>query len=158
MLKYLIEKGACVEAYNHEHQTPLHKAALYNNLESMKTLLDAYVLYTLCCKLFISSLFRRQSLNTKNSKWVLSGNTTLTYCRQTSGTSRKSHTTNTRHQEDILSKATSCHFPIKTSSKTRMDTKIRTTKHRTITESHNGSKNEQRINNNRIAALERTAE
>ena len=38
--------------------------------------------------------------------------------------------------------------------KTRMDTKYRTTKHRTITESHNGRNNQQRINNNRTTALD----
>ena len=37
-----------------------------------------------------------------------------------------------------------------------MDTKQRTTNHRAITESHNGSNNQQRINNNRTTALERT--
>ena len=41
--------------------------------------------------------------------------------------------------------------------KTRMDTKYHTTKHRTITESHNGSNNQQRINNNRTTTLELTA-
>ena len=41
--------------------------------------------------------------------------------------------------------------------KTRMDTKYRTTKHRTITETHNGSNNQQRINSNRTTALEWTA-
>ena len=40
---------------------------------------------------------------------------------------------------------------------TRMDTKQRTTKHRTITDSHNGSNNKQKVNNNRTSALERTA-
>ena len=35
----------------------------------------------------------------------------------------------------------------------RMDT----TKHRTITDSHNGSNNIQKVNNNRTTALERTA-
>ena len=40
---------------------------------------------------------------------------------------------------------------------TRMDTKQRTTKHRTITDSHNGSNNKQKVNNNRTTALERTA-
>ena len=40
---------------------------------------------------------------------------------------------------------------------TRTDTKQRTTKHRTITDSHNGSNNKQRVNNNRTTALERTA-
>ena len=39
---------------------------------------------------------------------------------------------------------------------TRTDTKQRT-KHRTITDSHNGSNNKQQINNNRTIALERTA-
>ena len=38
---------------------------------------------------------------------------------------------------------------------TRTDTKHRTTKHRTITDSHNGSK--QKVNNNRTTTLERTA-
>ena len=40
---------------------------------------------------------------------------------------------------------------------TRTDTKQRTTKHRTITDSHNGSNNKQKVNNNRTTALERTA-
>ena len=37
------------------------------------------------------------------------------------------------------------------------DTKQRTTKHRTITDSHNGSNNKQKVNNNRTTTLERTA-
>ena len=37
-----------------------------------------------------------------------------------------------------------------------MDTKQRTTKHRTIADSHNGSNNKQKVNNNRTTALERT--
>ena len=49
----------------------------------------------------------------KNSKWVWSGNTTITNCRQPQGTARKSHSTITRHQGDKLSKATSSLFPIK---------------------------------------------
>ena len=40
---------------------------------------------------------------------------------------------------------------------TRTDTNQRTTKHRTITDSHNGSNNKQKVNNNRTTALERTA-
>ena len=40
---------------------------------------------------------------------------------------------------------------------TRTDTKQRTTKHITITDSHNESNNEQKVNNNRTTALERTA-
>ena len=39
----------------------------------------------------------------------------------------------------------------------RMDIKQRTTIHRTITDSHNGSNNKQKVNNNRTTALERTA-
>ena len=48
----------------------------------------------------------------KNSKWVWSGNTTITNCSQTHVIVRKSHTAITRHQEDIQSKATSSLFPI----------------------------------------------
>ena len=40
---------------------------------------------------------------------------------------------------------------------TRTDTKQSTTKHRTITDSHNRSNNKQKVNNNRTTALERTA-
>ena len=40
---------------------------------------------------------------------------------------------------------------------TQMDIKLRTTKHRTITDSHNGSYNKQKVNNSRTTALERTA-
>ena len=50
---------------------------------------------------------------TKNSKWVWSGNTTITNCRQPRGTARKSRSTITRYQEDKLSKAISSLFPIK---------------------------------------------
>ena len=49
----------------------------------------------------------------KNSKWVWSGNTTITNRRQHRGTTRKSRSTITRHQEDKFSKATSSLFPIK---------------------------------------------
>ena len=41
--------------------------------------------------------------------------------------------------------------------RTRRDIKKRTTKHRTITESHNGSNKKQQVNNNRAIALERIA-
>ena len=40
---------------------------------------------------------------------------------------------------------------------TRTDTKQRTTKHITITDSQNGSDNEQKVNDNRTTALEPTA-
>ena len=49
----------------------------------------------------------------KNSKWVWSGNTTITNCRLPRGTARKSRTTIMRHQEDKLSKAISSLFPVK---------------------------------------------
>ena len=39
----------------------------------------------------------------------------------------------------------------------RIDIKQCTTKHRTITDSHNGSNNKQKVNNNRSIALEQTA-
>ena len=51
--------------------------------------------------------------NVINSKWVWSGNNTITNRRQPHGTARKSRSTITRHQEDKLSKATSSLFPIK---------------------------------------------
>ena len=41
------------------------------------------------------------------------GYTTITHRRQPHGIARKSHPTTTRHQEDTLSNATSCLFPIK---------------------------------------------
>ena len=40
----------------------------------------------------------------KNSKWVWSGNTTITNCRPNHCNARKSHTSITWHQEDKLSK------------------------------------------------------
>ena len=52
--------------------------------------------------------------DSKNSKWVWSGNSTITNRRQPRGTARKSLSTITRHQEDKLSKATSSLYPIKT--------------------------------------------
>ena len=48
-------------------------------------------------------------------------------------------------------------FPHQDDCDTRMDTKQHTTKHRTITDSNNGSNNKQKVNNNRTTALERTA-
>ena len=40
---------------------------------------------------------------------------------------------------------------------TKKDIKLHTTKHRTITDSHNGSNNKQKVNNNRTTTLEQTA-
>ena len=48
-----------------------------------------------------------------NSKWVWSGNTTITNCRQTIGNAMKNHTTITRHQQDKPSKSTSSLCPFK---------------------------------------------
>ena len=48
-------------------------------------------------------------------------------------------------------------FPHQDDCEPRMDTKKRIPKHRTITESHNESKHQQRINNTRTTALERTS-
>ena len=48
-------------------------------------------------------------------------------------------------------------LPYQDDCKTRRDIKSRTTRPRTITESHNGSNNKQQVNNNRTTALERTA-
>ena len=47
-------------------------------------------------------------------------------------------------------------LPDQDDCKTRMGTKYCAANYRTITESHNGSNNQQRINNNRTTALERT--
>ena len=45
-------------------------------------------------------------------------------------------------------------LPHQDDCKTRRDIKKRTTKHKTITESHNGSDNKQQVNNNRTGELE----
>ena len=47
-------------------------------------------------------------------------------------------------------------LPHQDDCKTLMDMKYRTAKHRTITDSHNGSNNKQKVNNNKTTALERT--
>ena len=80
---------------------------------------------------------------------------TITNCRQTHGTERNSHTTITRHQEDKLSKAASSFSSPSRWSQNKNGHKVK--KYRTITESCNGSNNQQQINNNRISALEQTA-
>ena len=48
-------------------------------------------------------------------------------------------------------------LPHQDDCKTRMDIKLRTTKHRTLTYSHNGSNNKQQVSNKRTTALERKA-
>ena len=61
----------------------------------------------------ICSYYLDLCITVKNSKWVWSGNTTITNCRQTCGIVRKSHITIAGHQEDKQSKAISSLFPIK---------------------------------------------
>ena len=56
-----------------------------------------------------------------------------------------------------IKQSTQLSHPHQDDCNTRMDIKYRTTKHRTITDSHNGSNNKQKVNNNRTTALERTA-
>ena len=53
-----------------------------------------------------------------------------------------------RHQEDKFSKATSSLFPIKMIAKLEWTYSKRTSKQRTITDSHNGGNNKQKVNNN----------
>ena len=48
-------------------------------------------------------------------------------------------------------------LPLQDDWNTRMDIKWRTTKHRAITDSHNGSNNKQKFKNNRTTAPEQTA-
>ena len=67
---------------------------------------------------------------------------------------RKSHTAITRHQEDKQSKVTSSFFPIEMTAKLEW---TQSTAQQNIEQSHNGSNNQQCINNNRTTALERTA-
>ena len=75
---------------------------------------------------------------------------------QTHGTARRSHITITRHQEDKLSKATSFLFPVKIIAKLEWTQSNAQQNIEKNTESHNGRNNQQRINNNRTTALERT--
>ena len=69
------------------------------------------------------------------------------------------HNSHETPEEDKQSKATSSLFPIKLIAKLKWTIKIkqRTTRHRVITNSHNGSNNKQHVNNNRTTALEWTA-
>ena len=48
-------------------------------------------------------------------------------------------------------------LPHQDDCKIRRDIKLRTTKHRKITDSHNRSNNKQQVNNNKITAFERTS-
>ena len=76
--------------------------SLYQNI------LEIY--HSIKCQ-FLSWIFF--SLHFKTSKWVWSGNTTITNRRQPCDTARKSRSTITRHQEDKLSKATNSLFSTK---------------------------------------------
>ena len=64
---------------------------------------------------------------------------------------------NHRKPERQTKQSNQLSLPNQDDCKTRTDTNKCTAKHRTITESHNGSNNQQRINNNRTTALELTA-
>ena len=77
--------------------------------------------------------------------------------RQPCGTARKSRPTITRHHEGHIKQSNQLSLPHQDDCNTRTDTKQHTTKHRTITDSHNGSNNKQKVNNNRTIALELTA-
>ena len=80
---------------------------------------------------------------------------------------QKTQTTSWHREEEPLNHHETPGRPIKQSNQlslphqddcnTRMDIKQRTTKHRATTNSHNGSNNKQKVNNNRTTALERTA-
>ena len=61
------------------------------------------------------------------------------------------------HHETPVKQSNQFSLPHQDDYNTWMDIKKRTTKHRTITEFHNGSNNKQKVNNNRTTALERTA-
>ena len=63
---------------------------------------------------------------------------------------RGSHKTITRHQEDQKKQRNQLSLLIAKLEWTQSNAQ----KHRTIIESHNGSNNQQRINNNRTTALE----
>ena len=76
----------------------------------VSNMISSFQIISVSMNLFIWSLKR---LGNTNCKWVWSENTTITNCRQTHGTARKSHETITRHHEDKLSKATSSFFTIK---------------------------------------------
>ena len=83
----------------------------------------------------------------KNSKWVWLWNITITNCRQTDGTERNSHTTITRHQENKLSKAASSLSSPSRWLQNKNGHKV--TKYRTITESYNGSNQQQQNHRHR---------
>ena len=88
-----------ISKYKHQHH-----AAQLQLLRPLKT----HARDTLLC-----SFCDHYDSHIKHSKWVWSGNTTITNRRQSRGIARKSHSTITRHQEDKLSKVTSSFFPIK---------------------------------------------
>ena len=52
-----------------------------------------------------------------------------------------------------IKKSNQLSLPHQDDCNARMDIKYRTTKHRTITDSHNGSNNKQKVNNNRTKCL-----
>ena len=89
----------------------------------------------------------------QNIRWVWSGNTTITNRRQPHGTAMKSRSTITKQ----IKQSNQLSLPHQDDCNTRMDITYRGTKHRTVTDSHYGSNNKQKVNNNRIKALDGTA-
>ena len=89
------------------------------------------------------------------SKWVWSGNTTITHCRPTHGTVRKSHKifTVTRQSKDNKSKATSSLFLVKIIAKQEMTQSNEY--HTEPPQIMRGTK--QLMNNNRTTAIGQTA-
>ena len=79
----------------------------------------------------------------------------------------KPQTTPWHHEEEPLNhhetpgrqikQSNQFYIPLQDDCNSRRDIKYCTTKHITITDSHNGSNNKQKVNNNRTTALERTA-
>ena len=98
-----LQEGRVPEDWQHENVTAIFKKGTRHDAANYRPV----SLTSLCCKLL------EHVIVYKNSKWVWSGNTTITNRRQPHGTTRKSRSTITRHQED-KSKATSSLFPIKT--------------------------------------------
>ena len=94
----------------------------------------------------------------KNSKWLWSGNTTITKLQTTNPWHREKELHNNHEKPGRQTKQSNqLSLPHQDDCKTRRDIQKCTTKHRPITESHNGRNNKQQVNNNRTIALEWTA-
>ena len=104
--------------------------------------------------IFICYLSDKTHIHTHKRVW--SGNTTITYCRPTHGTTRKSHRTIAVIGRQAGNQDKAQHqYECKTIEGYKSLHNKTGTKHRTPTS--NGGNNKQSINNNRPTALERTA-